>query len=175
MIMAKSPSRADKADGEITITREFPAPRALVWKAWTDPDLLRRWYGPKDFTAPSLKIDLREGGSYLYCMRSPEGQDYWSTGRFLELVEPERIVCTDSFADSAGNVVPASHYGMEGDMPLELRVELDFKEARGKTRFTLRHFGIPAGRDRDLAEQGWNESLDKLAAVLLEMQALATA
>jgi len=168
--MAESSNLTDKASGEITITREFAAPRELVWKAWTDPDLLMRWWGPKDFSAPSIKIDLRVGGNYLYCMRSPEGQDYWSTGRFLEVEESARIVCTDSFADSAGNVVPASHYGMEGEMPLELRVELDFKESGGKTRFILRHLGMPAGRDRDLAVQGWNESLDKLAAVVRQLK-----
>lgn len=164
--MTESSIPSDKATGEMTTTREFAAPRELVWKAWTDPDLLMRWWGPKSFTAPSISIDLREGGNYLYCMRSPEGQDFWSTGRFLEVVEFERIVCTDSFADSAGNVVPASHYGMEGDMPLELRVEVDFKESDGKTLLTLRHLGMPAGTDRDLAVQGWNESLDKLAAVV---------
>lgn len=171
--MTQSSSPSDKATGEITITREFAAPRELVWKAWTDPDLLARWQGPKSFTAPSIKIDLRVGGNYLYCMRSPEGQDFWSTGRFLEVVEFERIVCTDSFADSAGNVVPASHYGMEGDMPLELRVEVDFKESDGKTLLTLRHLGMPAGSDRDLAVQGWNESLDKLAGVVKQVKKMA--
>ena len=168
--MTESSSPSDKATGEITIAREFAAPRELVWRAWTDPDLLVRWHGPKNFTAPSIKIDLRVGGNYLYCMRSPEGQDYWSTARFLEVVEFARIVCTDSFADSAGNVVPASHYGMEGDMPLELRVEGDVKESNGRTRLILRHFGMPAGSDRDLAVQGWKESLDKLAAVVSEMR-----
>ena len=168
--MAESSNPTDRASGEITIAREFAAPRELVWRAWTDPDLLVRWHGPKNFTAPSIKIDLRVGGNYLYCMRSPEGQDYWSTGRFLEVVEFARIVCTDSFADSAGNVVPASYYGMEGDMPLELRVEVDFKESNGRTRLILRHFGMPAGSDRDLAVQGWNESLDKLAAVVKQVK-----
>jgi len=174
--MPKSPARTDKAAGEITITREFAVPRAFVWKAWTEPDLLKRWHGPKDFTAPHIRIDLREGGRYHYCMRSPDGEEYWSTGRFLELVEPERMVCTDSFADPAGNVVPASFYGMAGDLPLELRFELDLKESsRGKTRLTLRHLGMPAGGDHDLAVQGWNESLDKLEAVLMEMKASADA
>jgi uncharacterized protein YndB with AHSA1/START domain len=97
----------------------FDAPRELVWKAWTDPERMQRWWGPKHFTAPVWKIDLRAGGVYLYCMRSPEGQDYWSTGVYREIVDPERIVCTDSFADEKGNPVPASHYGMGEDWPLE--------------------------------------------------------
>ena len=105
------------AEGELVIRRVFDASRELVWKAWTDPERMKRWWGPKNFTAPVCKIDLRVGGAYLYCMRSPEGQDYWSTGVYREIVPQERIVCTDSFADEKGNTVPASHYGMDGDWP----------------------------------------------------------
>jgi uncharacterized protein YndB with AHSA1/START domain len=171
--MAESPKPAAEAAGGVTITRTFNAPRALVWRAWTDPDVVKRWWGPKDFTAPVSKVDLRVGGGFLNCMRSPEGKDYWSTGRFLELREPERIVCTDSFADPAGNVVPASYYSMESDMPLELRIELGLTESRGRTRLRLRHVGISAGPNRELTKQGWNESLDKLEAVLMQLKQMA--
>jgi uncharacterized protein YndB with AHSA1/START domain len=151
---------------EVVITQIFDAPRELVFKAWTDPERVKRWWGPKSFTSPVSKIDLRVGGSYLNCMRSPEGEDYWSTGVYREIVEPERIVYTDSFSDAEGNVVPASHYGMGGDWPLELLVTVTFEEHEGKTRLTLRHVGIPAGENRDLAKAGWNESFDKLAEYL---------
>jgi uncharacterized protein YndB with AHSA1/START domain len=151
---------------ELVITRIFDAPRELVWKAWTDPERVKRWWGPKDFTSPVSKIDLRVGGSYLNCMRSPEGEDYWSAGVYREIVEPERIVYTDSFSDAEGNLVPASHYGMSGDWPLELLVTVTFEEYEGKTRLTLRHVGIPAGENRDMAKAGWNESFDKLAEYL---------
>lgn len=96
-------------------------------------------------------------------MRSSEGQDFWSTGFYREIVEPERIVCTDSFADEKGNVVPATYYGMSADFPLELQVTLTFEEHDGKTKMTLRHVGIPNGQMSDLTEVGWNESFDKLA------------
>ncbi len=151
---------------EIIITRIFEAPRRIVFRAWTDPLFVVKWWGPKNFTAPVCKNDLRVGGEYLYCMRSPEGQDFWSKGIYKEIVEPERIVCSDSFADANGNVVPASHYGMEGDWPLELLVTVEFKEQDGKTKFILKHYGIPPGQVRELTETGWNESLDKLAEVL---------
>lgn len=151
---------------ELVITRIFDAPRELVWKAWTEPDRMKRWWGPKGFTSPVSKIDLRVGGAYLNCMRSPEGEDYWSTGVYREIVEPERIVYTDSFSDAEGNLVPASHYGMSGDWPLELLVTVTFEEHEGKTKLTLQHIGIPAGENRDLAKAGWNESLDKLAEYL---------
>lgn len=154
------------AERELVITRMFAAPRELVWKAWTEPERFMRWWGPKHFTAPFCRIDLRVGGAYLACMRSPEGKDYWSTGIYRELVAPSRLVCTDCFADENGSVVPASHYGMSGEWPLELLVTVTFEEQEGKTRLTLRHAGIPAGEMREQCEAGWNESFEKLAESL---------
>lgn len=151
------------SEQDLLITRTFDAPRELVWKAWTDPERVKRWWGPKEFTAPFCNIDLRVGGVSLYCMRSPDGKDYWSTGVYREIVKPERIVCTDSFADEKGNVVPATHYGMSADFPLEMLVTVTFEEHEGKTKLTLIHVGIPAGADRDGAKQAWSESFDKLA------------
>lgn len=147
---------------ELVITRVFDAPPALVWKAWTEPEQVKRWWGSKVFTSPFCKIDLRVGGTYLYCMRSPDGKDYWSTGVYREIVPPERIVYTDSFADEKGSVVPATHYGLSPDFPLEMLLTVTFEEHDGKTELTLRHNGIPPGADSDNTRQGWNESLDKL-------------
>lgn len=153
---------------ELTITRVFDAPRELVWKAWTEPERVKRWWGPKGFTSPVIKIDLRVGGEYLSCMRSPEGQDFWGKGIFREIAPPERLVMTDSFADKEGNTVPASYYGMSGDWPLEMLVTVMFKEQEGKTLLTLKHSGIEgiSDTDRDNMEQGWSQSFDKLAEYL---------
>ncbi|HMK53920.1 MAG TPA: SRPBCC domain-containing protein [Methanobacteriaceae archaeon] len=151
---------------ELIINRIFDAPPEEVWKAWTDPESVKHWWGPKEFTAPVSRIDLRVGGKYLYCMRSPDGQDFWSTGTYREIVPLHRIVATDSFADEKGNVVPASYYQMTGDWPLELLVTVTFQEQEGKTRLTLQHAGMPDSENRDLAKAGWNESLDKLAEYL---------
>lgn len=149
------------------IERIFDAPRELVWKAWTEPERAARWWGPKGFTAPTIQADFRVGGKYLYCMRSSEGQDFWSTGVYREIVPLERIVATDSFADEHGNPVPASHYGMTADFPMEMLVTVTFEDLGGKrTRLTLRHEGMPAGEMGEMAGQGWNESLDKLAESL---------
>lgn len=156
----------DSSAKEIFITRIFDAPRELVFKVWTDPEHITKWWGPKNFTAPFCRIDFRVGGEYLYCMRSPEGMDFWTTGSFKEIVVPERIVYTDSFADANGNAVPASHYGMEGDWPLELLVTVTFEEQEGKTKLTLRHAGIPEGEMSEMTAAGWNESLDKFADAL---------
>jgi len=113
----KGPNQ-NKNSTELTITCTFKAPRELVWRSWTQPEHVMRWRGPKGFTSPVSKIDLRVGGVYLNCMRSPEGQDFWSTGVFREIVVLERLVMTDSFADEKGNVVPASHYGLGQGFPL---------------------------------------------------------
>lgn len=151
---------------ELVITRVFDVPRELIWKAWTDPEIMKKWWGPKDFTSPVCKIDLRVGGRYLYSMRSPEGQDFWSTGTYREIVVSERLVMTDSFADADGNVVPATHYGLSADFPLELQVMVTFEENNGRTKMTLKHTGIPAGEMSKQTEAGWNESFDKLAGAL---------
>jgi uncharacterized protein YndB with AHSA1/START domain len=131
-----------------------------------EPENFMRWWGPKGFTSPACKIDLRIGGVYLACMRSPEGQDFWSTGTYREIVVPERIVYTDSFADAEGNVVPATHYGMGADIPLELLVTVTFEPHEGKTKLILRHAGLPSGEMSDLTSAGWNESFDKLAEAI---------
>lgn len=156
----------DSTNRTLTITRIFDAPRELVWKAWTEPEHVMRWWGPKDFTSPVCRLDLRVGGKYLFCMKSPDGQEFWSTGVFREIVPMERLVYTDSFADEQGNVVPASHYGMSEDFPIELLVTLTFEDYQGKTKMTLTHLGLPAGEMTDLTEAGWNESFDKLAESL---------
>jgi uncharacterized protein YndB with AHSA1/START domain len=153
-------------EGDLVITRIFNAARALVWKAWTDPAQFRRWWGPAIYSAPVAEMDVRAGGRYRWCMRSPEGEEYWTAGVFCEVVPPDRLVYTDGFADAEGNIVPASHYGMEGEWPEELLVTVTLEDLGDRTRMVLRHAGIPSGQWNDLTAQGWNESLDKLAAAL---------
>jgi len=177
---ARNNPSTNTLERELVITRLFDAPRELVWKAWTDPKHLMRWWGPKDFTSPFCKLDFRVGGKYLFCMRSSkllpspggsppitEGQEFWSTGVYREIVPMEKIVCTDSFADEKGNVVPASHYGMPGDdWPMECTVTIEFEDLGDKTKMTLTHVGIPAGQMKEMTGAGWNESFDKLAESL---------
>ncbi|OPY44781.1 MAG: hypothetical protein A4E47_01311 [Methanosaeta sp. PtaU1.Bin028] len=152
--------------GDLVITRIFDAPRELVWRAWTEPERSMLWWGPKGFTTPVFRIDLREGGEYLNCMRSPDGKDFWSKGVYREVVVPKRLVMTDSFADEKGNTVHASHYGMSKAFPLEMQIIVKFDELNGGTKLTLRHIGIPSGTDSEGARQGWNESFDKLEEYL---------
>lgn len=157
-------------ENEILITRLLDGSRDLAWKVWTEPEFIMQWWGPKHFSSPSCRIDCRVGGTYLYCMRSPEGRDYWSTGRFREVKAPERIVCTDSFADENGTIVPPAYYGMSPEIPPESLITVVFEGLTGQTRLTLRHAGFPPGEQQDLARAGWNESLDKYAGILARLQ-----
>lgn len=147
---------------DLIITRVFDAPIEVVWKAWTEPDNVTRWWGPKIFTSPLAEIDLRVGGKYHFCMRTPEGQDIHSAGTYQEIIPMKKIVCTDSFADENGNIVSGTQYGMDSDFPLELYMTINFEEQDGKTRMTLKHVGLPEGEMFDMTNTGWNESFDKL-------------
>lgn len=99
-------------------------------------------------------------------MHSPDGQDFWSTGVYREIVPLERIVYIDSFADEKSKAVPPSYYGMSADLPLEYQMILTFEEHDGKTKMTLRHAGLPEGQMSESAKAGWNQSFDKLAESL---------
>ena len=151
------------ADREIIITRIIDAPRELVFKAWTNPGHLMRWWAPKGCTTPFCKVDLRPGGRFHYCMRLPEGRDIWGMGIYREIVAPSLLVYTDRFADAQGNPVPPAVYGMSASHPAETLVTVTFEEHEGKTRLTLRH-AIPVSvEERKGAEQGWSEMLERLA------------
>ena len=160
------PHTGNLSNTDLAITRVFDAPRAVVWKVWTEPAHVARWWGPEHFTAPVCKIDLRVGGKYHLCMRAPDGQEFWSTGTYREIVPMEKIVCTDSFADEVGNIVPGSHYGLGDNWPDELIVTVTFEDLGDKTRLTLHHVGMPAGNMREMTEAGWSTSFDKLDAAL---------
>ncbi len=150
----------------ITITRLFDAPAERVWERWTDPDQFMCWWGPRDFTSPYARFDLQPGGKFLTSMRGLDGRDYWDTGHFEEIDPQRRLVYTDNFSDENGNIVPPSYYGMEGDQPIEMAVQINLEEVDGKTRLTLEHCGFPGGDMSAQAKEGWNQSLDKLAECL---------
>ena len=100
-------------------------------------------------------------------MRDWTGKDYWSAGVFKEIEEPRRLRLTDFFSDPSGNPVPASYYGMKGEFPMEMDVEITFEEVEGGTELRLRQKGFPDEENLKGAEMGWNTSLDKLEGVLM--------
>lgn len=170
MATTKTNSTKQVTDQVLLIKRVLDAPRELVFTAWTQPKHLKHWWSPKGFTCPVSKVDLRPGGGYLNCMRSPDGKDYWSRGTYREITEPSHIVCTDSFADEHGNSVSPQDYGMSPDWPAEALIEVTFIEHEGKTEVTVQHSPIKPGDEREMCRQGWNECLDKLADYLAELE-----
>lgn len=151
---------------DLIIERIFDAPAGRVWQAWTEPELIKKWWGPAGYTAPVATVDLRIGGSYLFCMRSAEGKDYYTTGTYLDIVPFKRITASDSFADKEGNIVPASYYEMEEDLPLSMMMAVELEPLEGKTRFTLKHQGAPNEAVKQDMQTYWNESFDKMEAIL---------
>ena len=100
---------------DLVVTRIIDAPVELVWKAWTDPEFVMRWWGPKDYTSPSCKIDLHEGGKYLFCMRAPKdqgGQDMYNAGVYKKIVTMERLEFTQGMADKDGHSIDPAQVGM---------------------------------------------------------------
>ena len=161
--MATKNETSVNTEGELEITRVFDAPRSLVWRCWTEAELLKQWFGPEGFTIPHCTIDLRVGGKFLLCMRSPEGWEMWLTGTYGEIGPVERLVKTESPADAEGNVVDMTHYGM----PLETLVTLKLEEeGKSRTWMTLWHAGLPEGDHRIHAGEGYRQAFEKLAAVL---------
>lgn len=168
MATTRSTTAGPTTEQTLEIIRRLDAPPSLIFRAWTEPERAKQWWGPKGFTCPVCEIDLRPGGVYLNCMHAPDGKDYWSTGVYREIDEPERIVCSDCFADEHGNRVPPKHYGMSADWPAEAMIEVAFTRKAGKTRLTLHHWPIKPGPERDMCERGWNEMLDKLVDYLTQ-------
>jgi len=147
---------------ELVITRIINAPRERVFKAWTDPKQLVNWWAPKDCATPYCTVDLRPGGKFHYCMRMPDGNDIWGIGIYREIIEPEKIVYTDSFADKDGNPVSPEQYGISSSHPAESTVTVEFTEHGDKTKLTIIH-EIPAYvKEREQTGQGWNDMLDNL-------------
>jgi uncharacterized protein YndB with AHSA1/START domain len=156
---------------DLVIERIFDAPREQVWRAWTDPELFMRWWGPSTFTSPTCRMDVRPGGRYVWSMRDPDGNDYYSAGTFLEVTPPERLVYTDSFADKDGNIIPPSAYGMSDAFPTELTVTVTLEDLGQRTKMRTTFSGMPEGPEKEMTAAGFNESLDKLTnAVTKQVQ-----
>ena len=143
--------------GELVITRMFDAPRELVFECWTEPQHLQRWQGaPRGFTVTSSESDVRPGGFFRICMRSPEGVDNWLEGGYREISKPQRLVFTHVWLDA--NRKPGK----------ETLVTITLAERDGKTELTLRQTGFASVESRDGHKVGWNSALDVLVDYLSE-------
>ena len=158
---------ADATDSEsktapLVISRTFAAPRILVFKAWSTAEHLKRWFCPEGFAVPEAEIDFRPGGVCNICMRSPQGQEFWSRGKYLEISPPERLVFESGVGDG-------------GAPKFTAQTTVTFEPDGAGTRLTVRQvFDIHDEAFRAAVEgsrEGWRTTLDKLAAEVARLQA----
>lgn len=148
---------------EFQIQRTLPFMREKIFNAWTDPELFKRWFGPYEFTMPFCQMNVKTDGQFHYCMRSPEGTNYWSKGTYLEVLKPERIVYTDSFSDKNRKIVSPTTYGLDSEWPMETLTTINFKEKDHLTILTV-HVNVPESLAREQgAVEGWNQTLNRLS------------
>ncbi|GIO28318.1 SRPBCC family protein [Ornithinibacillus bavariensis] len=160
---------------ELVLTRDFYAPRELVFKVWTDPKHFGNWWGPKDFSLNVEKMDVRPGGMFLGSQTSPEGHVMWGKFVYQEVNGPEKLVFVQSFSDEEGNTVRAP---FNPNWPLEIINILTLTEENGKTSLTLRGGPFNATEDERAAfegmrpnlEQGFEGTFDQLADYLASQQ-----
>jgi len=152
------------------ISREFDAPRELVWNAWTESERIKQWWGPKGAVVEYSKLDFRVGGMLHYCMRFAE-QEIWGKKVYRDITKPERIVFVNSFSDKSGGT---THHPMSPTWPLEMLTTVTFNEHGGKTTVTIEWIPINASaaelktfdEGRDSMNQGWSGTLGQLAEYL---------
>jgi len=145
--------------------RMFNASQDKVWRVWTDADSIKQWWGPRDYTAPFIRNDLRVGGTYLWAMKSPNGEMFWNTGVYKEVVANRRIVSTISFADETGKAVPGSKAPVPGRWPDAVAVIVEFSESSGKTKVTVKEVGLPLFV-MILSRVAWDQQFDKIDGLL---------
>ena len=143
------------AERTLVIERLFDAPPGLLFQVWTKPEHVSQWWGRRDFTLPFCEMDFRPGGSYRYCMRSPQGVNHWVYGEYREIIEPEKIVMTWNRENEAGELWSRT------------LVNLTFVEEKGKTRFTLHQAVFESTEYRDQHNGGWSQCLDRLAEYVI--------
>lgn len=156
---------ARKSSSTVYAERVFAAPVEKVWGHWNDPESMKKWWSPKDYTAPIIKNDLRVGGSFLLSMRSPKGEMFWNTGTYKEIVPHRKIVSTLSFSDEHGKAIPGSEVKVPGEWPDAITVTVEFAAVEGKTRVSITETGIPLIM-KLFAKLGWQQQFDKFEALL---------
>ncbi len=154
---------------DLLVTRILDAPLELVWKAWTEPEQVRRWWGPKYYTSPSCKIDLRVGGRYIFAMQAPQdqgGQISYTSGVYQRIVPMELLEFTQGLSDADGNRIDPQKAGMPPDFPKEMHTLVTFKAKGNMTELTIKEEGWTAGQMYVYALAGTQQQTDKLAEFL---------
>ena len=154
---------------DLVVTRIIDAPLEMVWKAWTEPEHVMKWWGPKHYTSPSCKIDLREGGKYVFCMRAPKdqgGQEHYTAGVYKKIVPMQYLEFTQGLSDKDGNPIDPTQVGMPPDFPREIRTTIVFKAKGEMTELTITEYDWPVSQMYVYSLAGLHQCIDKMAVAL---------
>ena len=158
MDAGNKPLKSVLAEPELVIMRVFNAPRDLVWKAWTDPEHAVQWWGPKDYPATHLEMDVRAGGVWKGQLRSVEdGRLLSHRGVFRDVAPPERLVFTFAWNE-------------DGERGLETLVTITFADQNGKTLMTFRQIPFQSAEERDGHRGGWTSAFDRFDEQLMDLK-----
>jgi len=158
---------------DLVITRVFNAPVELAWKAWSDTEHVKQWWGPNGFTCPVAKMDFRVGGTSFVCMSSPEYGDLYSTWLYRAIVPMQQIEYIHNLADKVGNKIDPTSIGMPADFPQELRSLVTFKDlGSNKTELTVTEYDWAVGQMMELSKIGMEQCLDKMAVIFARSERL---
>jgi len=159
---------------EFVISRVFDAPRQVVWKAWAEPKELQKWFGPKGVENFHSTGEVQPGGTYLYGMRTPEGNEIWGKWVYREITPPQRLVFVNSFSDKDGGL---TRHPFAPSWPLEMLSTITFDDEGGKTRVTVRWSPIHATEAERKTftdgmasmNEGWSGTFERLEKYLPEV------
>ena len=153
---------------QIEVTKIFNAPVEMIWQVWVDPELVKRWWGPKNFKSPVAKMDFREGGKSLVSMRAQKemgGQEFYSVWAYVEIVPLQTIEFIQSLSDENGGKINPMDVGMPPDFPRDIRTVVIFKALeKNKTEMTVTEYA-EFGSISNFAQIGLEQSLDKMESI----------
>ena len=160
-MITKSSATTNLSDHKLVLTREFNAPRDLVWKAWTEPEQIKQWLGMGEgLTIESVKLDVRVGGKFRLQQKMADGEFFTAAGTYLEVKAPERLVYTWDWEKDGGG----PEFGeLEGD---ETQVTVEFRATGKRTQLVLTHEKFASAQKRDRHEEGWQSWIGRLAKFL---------
>jgi uncharacterized protein YndB with AHSA1/START domain len=157
---------------DLIFTRVFDAPLEDVWRAWSDPEYVRQWWGPDGFTAPLARMDVREGGTSLLCMSSPQFGDQYSTWHYRKIVPLKHIEYIHNLVDKDGKIIDPAEVGMPPDFPQDLRNTVTFKPlGDSRTEINVTEYDWTVGQMMELSRLGMEQCLDKMAAIFASSSA----
>ena len=138
----------------LTLRRTYAASRERVFRAWTDPEEIKRWWGPPGTATPDAEVDLKPGGKYRFTMRSlPDGEPYFLVGTYREVIPPERLVYTWTWEGTSMEVKDSL-------------VTVQFHDRGGSTEVVVTHELLPSDAARERHTKGWTGCFDRLQAFL---------